>query len=167
VALLALFALGAVRMAPLASRQRLATLPGELAGGTFHNRTRIWKAGVRLLESHAALGVGAGAYPDAVAPELGRSPIPTQPYTAHDTFLSVLVEAGAAGFTLFGALLLALAFFTWMMAPWERALWLTSFLVWIVGVSTLTWEHRKPTWVLFALIMTGWALTFHPGERDA
>jgi O-antigen ligase len=167
VALLALFALGAARMAPPASRQRLATLPGELAGGTFHNRTRIWKAGVILLERHWALGVGAGAYPDAVAPSLGRSPIPSQPYTAHNTFLSVLVETGAAGFLLFGALLLTLAFFAWMMAPWERALWLTSLLVWTVGVSTLTWEHRKPAWLLFALIMASWALIFLPGERDA
>ena len=167
VALLVLLALGAVRMAPPASRQRLATLPGELAGGTFHNRMRIWKAGIRLLECHAAFGVGAGAYPDAVAPSLGRSPSPNQPYTAHNTFLSVLVETGAAGFLLFGSLLLALAFFAWMMAPWERALWLTSLLVWIVGVSTLTWEPRKPTWLLFASIMAGWALIFHPGEREA
>ena len=164
VALLALFALGAMRMAPTASRQRLATLPGELAGGTFHNRTRIWKAGVRL---RAALGVGAGAFPDAVAPTLGRSPIPTRPYTAHNTFLSVLVETGAAGFLLFGALLLTLAFYAWTMAPWERALWLASLLVWTVGVSTLTWEHRKPTWLLFALIMASWALIFRPGERDS
>jgi O-antigen ligase len=167
VALLVLFALGAARMAPTASRQRLATLPGELAGGTFHNRTRIWKAGVRLLNRHAALGIGAGAYPDAVAPALGRSPIPTQPYTGHDTFLSVLVETGVAGFLLFAALLLTLAFFAWMTAPWERALWLTSLLVWTVGVSTLTWEHRKPAWLLFALIMASWALIFRPGESDS
>jgi O-antigen ligase len=167
VALLALFVLGAVRMAPPASRQRLATLPGELAGGTFHDRTRIWKSGVKLLARHAPLGVGAAAFPDAVAPALGRSPIPTMPYTAHNTFLSVLVETGAVGFALFGALLLALGFFTWTMAPWERALWLTSLLVWMVGVSTLTWEHRKPTWLLFALIMACWALRFRPGESDA
>ena len=167
VALLALLALGAARMAPMASRQRLATLPGELAGGTFHNRVRIWKAGVVLLERRWAVGVGAGAYPDAVAPSLGRSPIPNRPYTAHNTFLSVLVETGAAGFLLFGALLLTLAFFAWMMAPWERSLWLTSLLGWTVGVSTLTWEHRKPTWLLFAMIMASWALIFRPGERDA
>jgi O-antigen ligase len=167
VALVALFALGAVRMAPSASRQRLATLPGELAGGTFHDRTRIWKAGVSLLKRHAALGVGAGAYPDAVAPSLGKSPIPKLPDTAHNTFLSVLVETGAVGFVLFGALLVALAFFFWMMAPWERALWISASVVWIVGVSTLTWEHRKPTWLLFALIMSAWGLIFRPGESDA
>jgi O-antigen ligase len=167
LALVALFALGAARMAPPASRQRLATLPGELAGGTFHDRTRIWKAGVRLLKRHAALGIGAGAYPDAVAATLGRSPIPTQPYTAHDTFLSVLVETGAAGLLLFGGLLLVLVFFAWMMTPWERALWLTSLLVWMVGVSTLTWEHRKPAWLLFALIMASWALIFRTGEGEA
>ena len=167
LALVALFALGAARMAPPASRQRLATLPGELAGGTFHDRTRIWNAGVRLLKRHAALGIGAGAYPDAVAATLGRSPIPTNPFTAHDTFLSVLVETGAAGLVLFGAMVLTLAFFAWMTAPWERALWLTSLLVWMVGVSTLTWEHRKPAWLLFALIMASWALIFRPEEGDA
>jgi O-antigen ligase len=167
VALLALFVLGAVRVAPPASRQRLATLPGELAGGTFHSRTRIWNAGVKLLKRHAPLGVGAGAFPDAVAPSIGRSPLPNRPYTAHDAFLSVLVETGAVGFLLFGALLLTLAFFAWMMAPWERALWIASLLVWTVSVSTLTWEHRKPTWLLFGLIMASWALTFRPGEREA
>jgi hypothetical protein len=39
-------------------------------------------------------------------------------------------------------------------------------VVWAAGVSTLTWEHRKPGWLIFALIMTQWALAFRQaGER--
>ncbi len=61
------------------------------------------------------------------------------------------------GVFFFGALLVTLALFVWMLAPAERALWITMLMVWAAGVSTLTWEHRKPTWLIFALIMTAWA----------
>jgi hypothetical protein len=27
-------------------------------------------------------------------------------------------------------------------------------MVWFVGVNTLTWEIRKPTWLIFALALT-------------
>jgi len=42
----------------------------------------------------------------------------------------------------------------------ERALWSVMLAVWAVGITTLTWEHRKPGWLLFALIMTEWARSF-------
>jgi hypothetical protein len=44
----------------------------------------------------------------------------------------------------------------------ERALWSVMLAVWAVGITTLTWEHRKPGWLLFALIMTEWARSFAP-----
>jgi hypothetical protein len=34
----------------------------------------------------------------------------------------------------------------------ERCLWLTLMLTWTIGVSALTWEYRKPTWLLFGLL---------------
>jgi hypothetical protein len=34
-----------------------------------------------------------------------------------------------------------------------------------VGVSTLTWEQRKPTWLIFGLIPAAWATAFLPEER--
>jgi hypothetical protein len=36
-------------------------------------------------------------------------------------------------------------------------------LVWAVGVSTLTWEQYKPSWLLLAMIMTEWGL---PWRKD-
>jgi O-antigen ligase len=61
IGLLLLLVLGAARLAPSSSRERLATLPKEVASGTFHNRTRIWKAGLRLFRHSPIKGVGAAA----------------------------------------------------------------------------------------------------------
>jgi hypothetical protein len=40
----------------------------------------------------------------------------------------------------------------------HRALWAVTLVVWAAGVSTVTWEHRKVTWLVFAFIMAAWAL---------
>jgi O-antigen ligase len=160
VALLLLLIAGALRLAPAATRRRLATLPQEATEGTLHDRTRIWKAGVHLFESRPLLGIGLGAYPKAAYPELRIH------YNAHNTFLSVLVETGVAGFLLWGALLATLVWFASLLAASERALWFTALAVWGVAVLSVTWEHRKPTWLIFALIMTAWARAFQPEERQ-
>ena len=166
LALAAWLILGALWLAPSASRQRLATLPGEMAQGTFHDRTRIWKTSLKLLRHRWPAGVGAAAFPDAVVPWLGRSPIPARPYTAHNTFLSVLVETGATGFLLFASLIATLALYAWMLAPTARALWFTTLAVWAAGVSTLSWETRKPAWLIFALIAVAWARAWDAREIE-
>jgi len=156
----AIFAMGLTlslaRLAPAPQRQRLATTGSEITTGTLHDRTRIWKAGIRALRRHPIRGVGAGAYPKAVEPWLGR-PAKGFQYVAHNTFLSVLVEEGGIGLAICGLLFGTLAFFVWSLAPPERALWTVVAAVWAVGVFTLTWEHYKPTWLIMALIMTEWA----------
>ncbi len=155
VALVAVLALGLVQFAPAPQRDRLATITTELKKGTLHGRTRIWKTGLKVLKRHPVLGVGSGAYPEAVSPWLGK-PEGFQ-YVAHNTFLSVLVETGVVGFAVLAALLGTLALFIATMTGPERALWGILALVWAVGVSTLTWEHYKPTWLIMALLMTEWA----------
>jgi hypothetical protein len=39
------------------------------------------------------------------------------------------------------------------MAGLDRLLWAVMLAVWTVGVNTLSWEIRKPTWLLFALVL--------------
>ncbi|HOL73304.1 MAG TPA: O-antigen ligase family protein [Bryobacteraceae bacterium] len=167
VLLLGVLLLGTFRLAPSASRERLATLPNELTQGTLHNRTRIWKAGLKTLKQYPLAGAGAAAYPEAVRPALGRPAIEGHEYVAHNTFLSVLVETGMIGLALYGAMLATLAVFVWMMPFIERVLWAVMLAVWATGVSTLTWEHRKPSWLIFALIMTQWATAFRQDCKRA
>jgi O-antigen ligase len=154
--LLVLLVAGLLQFAPASSRARLATITTELTRGTLHNRTLIWKTGLKVFQRHPVLGVGAGAYPEAVRPWLGTPGVPGHRYVAHNTFLSVLVECGVIGFGLYALVMVTLALFAWALAPAERALWWVALAVWTVGVSTLTWEHYKPSWLLVALIMTQW-----------
>jgi O-antigen ligase len=72
-------------------------------------------------------------------------------YPAHNTFLSVLVELGIVGALLLFALLASVLCSALRAGYLERCLWITLLLTWTVGVSALTWEYRKPTWLLFGL----------------
>jgi O-antigen ligase len=165
--LLGLLIAGALYLAPLSSRQRLATLPAEAARGTFHNRTQIWKAGLRVFRHHPVLGAGAGAYPEAVRPQLGIPDLPGHRYVAHNAYLSVLVEGGVVGLGLFGMLLAVLAAYIWVMPSVERAVWSITLGAWALGILTLTWEHRKPGWFIFGLIMTAWARSFRTPRAES
>ena len=168
VSLTLMFALGLslVRFAPAPQRKRLATIPNEVTRGTLHDRTRIWKAGLRVLKQHPVLGVGSGAYPKAVEPWLGVPKVAGFQYVAHNTFLSVLVECGLVGFAIFALLLATLLLYIWTMQSLERFLWLVVSASWAVGVLTLTWEHYKPTWLIMAMITTGWAGSWRPPRRE-
>ena len=61
----------------------------------------------------------------------------------------------------------ALALFIWQLPFLERMLWAVMLLVWAAGVSTLTWEQNKPTWLLLALATTEWARTHWRREESA
>jgi O-antigen ligase len=149
---------GAVLFVPSSSWERLSTMPTELAQGTLTGRTVIWAGGWELFRAHPFLGVGSNAFrlivsrvlAEPIRPdELGRPPAPAP----HNTFLSVLVEQGMIGFTLFCALLGVLALSLRALPPFPQKLWIVCLGVWVVGVSSLTWEMRKPTWFFFGLLM--------------
>ncbi|MDZ7640153.1 MAG: O-antigen ligase family protein [Bryobacterales bacterium] len=164
VALLAFLLLSLFQFAPAPSRSRLATLPEEIARGSINSRKQIWKSGARVWLEHPWLGVGAGAYPEAVRPQLGTPSVPGARYVAHNTFLSVLVEGGIVGLAVWGALFLCLAVFAWMLPAEERAFSAVLLGVWLVAVSMVTWEHYKGTWLVFGLIMVAWQRAWLPSR---
>jgi hypothetical protein len=53
------------------------------------------------------------------------------------------------------------------MKSLARKTWFVTLAVWAVGASTLTWEHRKPTWMIFALILqtSRQVSSRHQGDR--
>jgi O-antigen ligase len=147
---------GVLFFVPETSWERLATVPTEFEQGTFTGRTIIWKAGWEIFRAHPFVGIGANAFRVMVSRELAE-PIrmgeadPAPP--AHNTFLSVLVEQGVLGFAVFCGMLGAMAVSLRGMPPFPQRLWIVSLAVWVVGVSSLTWEMRKPTWFFFGLLM--------------
>jgi hypothetical protein len=60
---------------------------------------------------------------------------------------------------LFG-LILAVAIMQALRQPkWEAAFWLTMLLVWAICASSLTYEHRKATWLILSMVVASAALS--------
>jgi O-antigen ligase len=142
---------------PRTSWERLSTVPNEFEHGTLTGRTVIWKAGWQIFREHPYLGIGSNAFRPIVSRVL-EEPIrlddPDSPAPpAHNTFLSVLVEQGVIGFAIFCTMLAVLALSLTSMPPFTQKLWIVVLAVWTVGVSSLTWEMRKPTWFFFGLLI--------------
>jgi len=153
---LVLLASAVLLFAPETSWERLATVPSEISQGTLSSRTIIWSAGWKIFQEHPLMGIGANAF-RAVASRVLAEPIrleqasPAPP--AHNTFLSVLVEQGLLGFAIFCGLLGCLGLAVSSMPVLSQQLWAVCSGVWVIGVSGLTWEMRKPTWFLFGLLL--------------
>jgi O-antigen ligase len=103
----------------------------------------LWRGVLGVFAEHPLIGVGSGAI-DAF-PDVGA--------VAHNTFLSVLAELGIVGFILFLAVLMVVVHEALSQPTRRSVAWLTVLAVWIIGVSTLSWEFRKPTWLLMGLLV--------------
>lgn len=125
---------------PESSLNRVSSTQEEASAGDFNGRLPIWQQGLIVYLDHPMLGVGGSAYNSVI--EIGK--------VAHNTFISVLVEVGIIGFTLFMAML-AMVVYQASRQPKLANMWFTALFIWCMGVSTLSWEHRKPTWLFFSL----------------
>jgi O-antigen ligase len=128
----------------LESFQRLGTTASEITEGDLNNRTNNWSEGLESFVEHPIIGVGTNMYRSVNS--LGK--------VGHNSFISVLVELGLVGFLLFGIILAIVFTQAWSHpSKWDKSFWLTVFAVWTIGSSTLTWEHRKTTWLFLSFII--------------
>ena len=151
--------IGIAVFVPASSWSRLGTIGSEVLSGTLNERTTIWKAGFDVFRENPINGIGVNAFAPTIQRALGT---PRQiknaaanevvELVAHNTFISVLVEEGVVGFLLFVFILAGLWRGILALPVAERKLWFVVFLVWTIGVMELTWEYRKPTWLLFGLL---------------
>jgi O-antigen ligase len=149
VALLAVTVLAVLRhVQSLRSFERFGTTVNELTEGDLNNRTNNWAEGLAAFEKRPLLGVGSNMY--RTVNSLGK--------VAHNSYLSVLVEVGLIGFALFAAVLVLAAVHAMNRPGWERSFWLCLMSVWAIGAFTLTWEHRKSTWLFLSLVAASAAL---------
>jgi O-antigen ligase len=109
-------------------------------------RIAIWKEGLDMFETRPFLGVGTGGYLNVVAPIQGERRV------AHNVFLSILVELGLIGLTLFLAMIVVLVMSVRYMEKDERLLWLLLLSTYLVGGFFLSWEHTKQTWLIMGLL---------------
>ena len=103
------------------SRSTFSRIAEGTSGDTFRERTDAWQAGLKSWGDTPLLGVGAGCYQNALIKQ-GHSAM-----AAHNTFVSVLVESGLIGFTLY-FLFWAVVFRRVLLMPKaDRFFWLGVF----------------------------------------
>jgi O-antigen ligase len=141
IIILALFILQP--LIPRSTVERLGTVFYSITEGDLGGRVSIWRESINFFVDHPFIGIGSGALYSPFV--LG--------YVAHNTFLSILVELGVIGFTLFSGILIIITVQAFHQNAINAKLWITMMSVWAIGVFTLTWEYRKVTWLLFALIL--------------
>lgn len=130
--------------APDAPLQRIATTFEEIDSGNVSGRGTIWAEGLEQWLSggfYSIFGLGSGGYVWSV----GRA--------AHSTPLSILVEGGVIGFVLFLGIIISLALICRRAQPAARAVCLAMLASWFIGTLALSWEYRKPTWVVWSLVL--------------
>jgi O-antigen ligase len=133
-----------VRLVPAGSLARIATLGSKIHD--LNNRVDIWRAGSQILQEHPWAGIGAGAFPTGVERITGS------PLAAHNSFLAIGVEQGIVGLLLFVSIPAALFVSAWKLPRGDRLFCAVILITWAIGASVLTWDYRKPTWLVFALI---------------
>ena len=149
---------GVIGFVPDFLLERLASTGDELQQGDFTGRTFIWAESLRVIRDSPILGVGTGAFRAAVGLDK----------VAHNSVLSILVELGLVGLTLYAAALV-IAVRAALRAPrLEAAFWLALLATWAIGASALTWEHHKQSWLVLGLAVCGGSLLAESrGRRSA
>ncbi len=135
---------------PAASFQRLATIGTEFSEGDLNGRIELWRDGFEIFRDHTAVGIGSNAFKSVV--ESGK--------VAHNAFISVAVELGIFGIALFGSIVALVFYHAWIQPKWMSRCCLALLFTWALGVSALTWEHRKQTWLTLSfIVISAYALT--------
>jgi O-antigen ligase len=137
---------------PVDTWSRLFTLQEELNVGTAGDRKGVWSAGFALLMQHPLLGIGANGFDTAMVPSLHTAIV------AHSMPLSVAVELGFVGLVLFYGAYGTALWEVWRKGFDERALAWILVMTLCVGSLALSWETRKPTWLVLLIAAAAGAL---------
>lgn len=113
---------------------------------TLTGRTTIWSAGMNQFYEHPLVGVGAGAFPQSVSPELGLQ------RAAHNVFVESAVEMGIIGLALFATVITVVG---WRVARYrdhQRGLRIILLLVLVGTCLVANVGVRYSLWFILALL---------------
>lgn len=126
---------------PQSVTTRLGSLGASVEAKDLGGRVGLWLQSINILSKHPLLGLGSGALDSAIGS------------AAHNTFISVVTETGIIGLVFF-IIILAIVFIQALSIPNENSKhWVAIYLIWIIGVFSLSWEFRKLTWLFLNFII--------------
>jgi O-antigen ligase len=148
IALLWISGAAAVAYVPQTLVERLATTKTEVEEGRLGGRLKIWTAGLKAFAQKPVVGYGPSAFKRAIDPWLLQ-----RNQVAHNSFLSVLVEQGMVGLTLYLIMFVAAARAALLLPPLERRFALVLLAALVASMMPLTSEDSKRVWVILAAIV--------------
>jgi O-antigen ligase len=135
-------------LVPASNLERLGSTGQEVEAGTLNGRLQIWVAGVHAFVEKPGLGYGIGQFEPAIIPWYGRARV------AHNSYLAVLVEEGAIGFTVWLLMYLTVFFQALKLPLMERRLSIVLIATAAVAMLPLSWDDRKPVWFLAGMLIS-------------
>jgi hypothetical protein len=148
----------AILISQLVGSSTISRITEGTSANTFLLRYNAWVYGLRAWADTPLLGVGAGGYADTVE-KLGYRRM-----VAHDTLVSVLVETGLVGFTLYFAFWAIVARRVLLFPKADRFFWLGVFACYLPEFLSASLEYQKSLWFLGALVM---CQTWQPSAAGA
>jgi len=146
--ILLILLLGLIPFIPQSATARLGTLGASIEAADLGGRVALWGAAIIKLSSHPFMGLGSGTMHSVIGT------------VAHNTYVSVVAETGFIGFVLFFTILVFVFFQAVNIPNGKSGLWVTIFLTWVIGVSSLSWEFKKPTWLFLSFIVIEGSFTY-------
>jgi O-antigen ligase len=126
---------------PLSVIERLGTIGQSIGEGDLGGRLRLWGEAIVVLNNHEVLGVGSGA----IMSKIGSA--------VHNTFISVAAETGVIGFLLFCCIVGIVIYQAARLPKTTSRLWLAMIMTLVIGISSLSWEFRKLTWIILSFVV--------------
>jgi O-antigen ligase len=131
-------------LVPQTSIDRLSTASSEFTEGDLSGRREIWGEAIGVFWQNPILGTGSGTFKEVVA---------FKDKSAHNMYISLLVESGLLGFMFYFGVVLLAAYHIRYMPRDEAGLWLAIIIAWAIGNYTGNWEVKKHTWLFISLIV--------------
>lgn len=128
--------------------ERLTGTKEMVQEGQLSHREVIWQAGFKVFSEHALIGVGAGSFGFAVESILGGR------WSAHNTYLSILVDTGIVGLILFISTFIIAFIPNLKSGTLERNLFIILFLALAVSFIPNHSETDKTVWLIVALSLS-------------
>jgi O-antigen ligase len=127
--------------------ERLSSVFTSIGSADIGGRVGLWVETTAVFLKHPFFGSGSGSLSILIGA------------FSHQTFLSVLAETGLVGFVLFCISLVYIFMQLLRLPKGYIGLWLSTFLVWFIGILSVSFEFKKVTWLFFSfIILQGYTL---------
>lgn len=126
--------------------ERMFTTGAELTGGTLNERSITWQKAWLEVQESPVVGQGLSSFRRIVNKY-------NVDYTAHNSFVSILVEQGIIGLALYLAVVVLVLYYALRLDKRQCVLMLSMLLVLVLGQMALTLHENMYIWFAYTVIV--------------